>query len=91
MRLLETLAEHLSDRYVWRGPVGFEMATCGEPGAFWDLSMRKIIVCYELAVDYANLYRGYDAAWIRLHRSHPHVEGWRDVTPRLYEIVRVRT
>ena len=59
MRLLETLAEHLSDRYVWRGPVGFEMTTCGEPGAHWDLSLHKIIVCYELAVDYANLYRGY--------------------------------
>ena len=59
IRLLETLAEHLADRYVWRGPVSFEMADCGEPGARWDLSLRKIIVCYELAVDYTNLYRGY--------------------------------
>ena len=59
MRLLETLAEHLSDRYVWRGPVAFEMTTCSEPGAFWDASIRKIIVCYELAMDYADLYRGY--------------------------------
>jgi hypothetical protein len=59
IQLLETLAEHLSDRYVWRGPVGLEMTDCGEPGAHWDLSLRKIIVCYELAVDYANLYRGY--------------------------------
>ena len=59
MRLLETLAEHLSDRYVWRGPVAFEMTTCSEPGAFWDVSIRKIIVCYELAIDYADLYRGY--------------------------------
>ena len=59
MRLLEILAEHLADRYVWRGPVAFEMTTCGEPGAHWDLSLRKIVVCYELAVDFANLYRGY--------------------------------
>ena len=59
MRLLETLAEHLSDRYVWRGPVAFEMTTCSEPGAFWDVSIRKIIVCYELAIDYADLHRGY--------------------------------
>jgi hypothetical protein len=59
MRLLETLAEHLSDRFVWRGPVAFEMTTCSEPGAFWDVSIRKIIVCYELAIDFAELHRGY--------------------------------
>jgi Putative metallopeptidase len=61
MRLLETLAEHLSDRYVWRGepPVAFVMMTCGEPGAFWHLPTRRIIVCYELAIDYADLYHGY--------------------------------
>ena len=59
MRLLETLAEHLSDRYVWRGPVAFEMTTCSQPGAFWDVSIRKVIVCYELAIDYAELHRGY--------------------------------
>jgi hypothetical protein len=59
MRLLEILAEHLSDKFAWRGPVGLEMTICGEPGAHWDLSLRKIIVCYELAVDYANLYRGF--------------------------------
>ena len=59
MRLLETLAEHLSDRYVWRRPIAFEMTTCSEPGAFWDVSIYKIIVCYELAIDYADLYRGY--------------------------------
>jgi len=59
MRLLETLAEHLSDRFVWRGPIAFEMTTCSEPGAFWDVSIRKIIVCYELAIDYADLYHGY--------------------------------
>ena len=59
MRLLESLAEHLSDRYVWRRPIVFEMTTCSEPGAFWDVSIHKIIVCYELATDYADLYRGY--------------------------------
>jgi len=59
IRLLETLAEHLSDRFVWRGPIGLEMSPCGEPGARWDLSARKIIVCYELAVDFADLYRDY--------------------------------
>ena len=42
-----------------RAPVAFEMTTCSQPGAFWDVSIRKIIVCYELAIDYADLHRGY--------------------------------
>ena len=59
IRLLETFAEHISTRYALRGPIGIEMITCNEPGAHWDLSIRKIIVCYELAADFADLYRGY--------------------------------
>jgi hypothetical protein len=59
IRLLEKLAEHLSDRFVWRGPVALEMTSCGEPGARWDLSARRIIVCYELAAEFADLYRDY--------------------------------
>jgi hypothetical protein len=59
MRLLETLAEHLSDRYVWREPVGFEMMACGEPNARWAPLLHKVVVCYELAVDFADLHRGY--------------------------------
>ena len=42
-----------------RAPVAFEMTTCSQPGAFWDVSIRKIIVCYELTIDYADLHRGY--------------------------------
>jgi len=59
IRLLETIAEYLSDRFVWRGAIGIEMTSCDEPGAHWDLSIRKIIVCYELAADFADLYRDY--------------------------------
>jgi hypothetical protein len=59
IRLLEILSEHLSDRYVWRGPVGMVMEECGEPGARWDLSDRKIHVCYELAADFGMMYRDY--------------------------------
>jgi hypothetical protein len=57
IRFLEILAEHISDRFVLRGPVSLEMSECGEPNAHWDLSARKILVCYELAVDFAELYR----------------------------------
>lgn len=55
--LLELLAEHISDRYVLRGPVGVEALECGEPNARWDLAARKILVCYELAAEFGDLYR----------------------------------
>lgn len=57
IRFLEILAAHISDRFVLRGPISLEMLECGEPNAHWDLSARKIFVCYELAVDFAELYR----------------------------------
>jgi len=59
IRLLETLADHLSNRFVWRRPISFEMTSCNEPSARTDLAARKIIVCYELAADFAELYRDY--------------------------------
>jgi len=59
LEMLEQVANHLSDRYVWRRPIAFEMADCGEPAAHWDLSTQKITVCYELAVDFGRLYQGY--------------------------------
>ena len=62
LRILEEVAEHLSDRYVWRRPVALEMTSCNEPAARWDLSLQKIIVCYELAADFARLYRDYARA-----------------------------
>ncbi|MEJ0077515.1 MAG: DUF4344 domain-containing metallopeptidase [Alphaproteobacteria bacterium] len=62
IKMLEVIAEYLSDRFVWtRGPVGLEAKECKEPGAFWDLQTRKIYVCYELAVDFIDMYRGYSA------------------------------
>jgi Putative metallopeptidase len=57
IRLLEIFAEHISDRFVLRGPITLEMLECGEPNAHWDLSARKIFVCYELAADFTDLYR----------------------------------
>jgi hypothetical protein len=59
MRLLETLPEHLSDQYVWPEPVGFEMTACDDPNARWDPVLHKIVICYELAVDFVDLHRGY--------------------------------
>jgi hypothetical protein len=62
IKLLETLANHLSDRYVWRRPLGLQMKSCGEPNAYWNVRDRKITVCYELAADFAELHRDYGSA-----------------------------
>jgi hypothetical protein len=62
IRLLEVLAEHLSDRFVWPKPISMVMEECNEPGARWDLSDRKIHVCYELAADFGSMYRDFAGA-----------------------------
>jgi hypothetical protein len=59
IRLLETVAEHAADDFVWPAPFTLEMQSCGSPNAGWDPSTRKLTVCYELARDFAGLYRGY--------------------------------
>ena len=59
VRLLETVANFAAERYVWRRPITLEMQTCGTPGARWDLSAQKIVICYEMAMDFALLYRDY--------------------------------
>ena len=48
--------------FVWRKPIGLEMRECGEPGAYWNLSTRKVTICYELCTDFEQLYSGYAAA-----------------------------
>jgi Putative metallopeptidase len=62
IRLLETVAEHASDEYAWPAPFTLEMQSCGYPNARWDLATHKLIVCYELSTEFADLYRGYAGA-----------------------------
>jgi Putative metallopeptidase len=57
--MLEIVAELAADRYVWRRPITIEVQTCGFPNADWDLGNHRILVCYEMAQDFADLYRGY--------------------------------
>ena len=59
---LETIADHLADQYAWPTPFTLEMASCGFPNGRWDLQTHKLTLCYELAVDFADLYRGYGPA-----------------------------
>jgi len=59
MRILETVAHLLEDQYVLPKPVSLEMQTCGETGARWDLTLKAVIICYEFAQEFSQLYRTY--------------------------------
>src|SRR5262249_6549472 len=58
IKLLETVAS-FAERYVWPRPITLEMLTCAQPNAHWDLDAGKIVICYELAQDFAMLYRDF--------------------------------
>jgi len=59
IRLLEALADYASTRFVWRAPFTIEAQTCGQPDTHWDISVHKLLTCYEMAADFAILYRDY--------------------------------
>jgi hypothetical protein len=57
IRFLETFAEYVGDRYAWPKPFTMEMVECGDVGANWR--SLKLRICYEMAQDFAELYRDY--------------------------------
>jgi hypothetical protein len=59
MKLLETIAETMSDRFAWRAPVSLEMQTCGDANARFEFRTKKVVLCYELAGEFSELYRRY--------------------------------
>jgi hypothetical protein len=59
IRLLETVAEHAADEFAWPMPFTLEMQSRGYPNARWDLPTHKLTMCYELALEFADLYRTY--------------------------------
>jgi hypothetical protein len=61
IKLLEAVAVHTAEAFVWPAPFRLEAQSCGFPNARWDLKEHKLFVCYELAADFADLYRGYGA------------------------------
>lgn len=54
---LETIAKFAADRFAWRAPIVVEMRSCGGPGAAWTATTRTLHICYEMAQDFAELYR----------------------------------
>ena len=59
IKLLEPVAQLASEQFVWPTPFALEMQSCGVINAAWAASTHKLTLCYELAADFAELYRGY--------------------------------
>jgi Putative metallopeptidase len=59
---LEPVAAFLADQLVWPTPFTLEMQSCGFVNARWVASTHKLTLCYELATDFAELYRDYSVA-----------------------------
>jgi hypothetical protein len=57
--LLEAVAERAASNIAWPAPFTLEAKSCGVVNAAWDSSTHKLTLCYELAADFADLYRGY--------------------------------
>ncbi len=62
LRLLETMAENAADKLDWPAPLTLEMQSCGFINARWVEATRKLTLCYELADDFAELYRDFNKA-----------------------------
>jgi hypothetical protein len=62
IRILETVAQAAAADFAWPAPFTMEMQTCGRSDAAWSDKTRTVRVCYELAFDFAQLYRAYVAA-----------------------------
>jgi hypothetical protein len=59
IKLLDVVAEHAADQYIWQGPFALKMQSCGASNAHWYMQAREVILCYDLAADFAKLYRDY--------------------------------
>jgi putative metallopeptidase DUF4344 len=59
IQFLEIFADLFAERYAWPAPITLEMRSCGEPGARWTTPRRTIHICYEMAQEFAELYREF--------------------------------
>lgn len=59
MGLLEALAFHAADRYVWPNPFSIVARSCGDPNATWNIGAKTLTLCYELAREFIELFQGY--------------------------------
>ncbi len=61
LRLLEAVTERAEDNLAWPAPFALEMQSCGFINARWVVTTRKLTLCYELAADFAELYRDFNS------------------------------
>ena len=59
IQLLEIVAQQAGDQLAWPAPFTLEGQTCGFINARWVASTHKLTLCYELAADFADLFRTY--------------------------------
>jgi hypothetical protein len=59
IKLLDGVAARSRELVVWPTPFSLEMQTCGSANAQWVPSTHKLTLCYEMAQDFAELYRDY--------------------------------
>jgi hypothetical protein len=57
--MLEAIAERAASAIAWPEPFTVEAQSCGYLNAAWIPDKHKLFLCYELAADFADLYRGY--------------------------------
>jgi hypothetical protein len=62
VRFLETVAEHLEEQYTWRKPIHMKIQSCGQSDARWNIPDKTVYLCYEMAEEFVQLYRGYTEA-----------------------------
>jgi len=55
--MMERVSTLMSDHYAWRKPFAIETRTCGESGANWSIPQHKVVICYELADEFVQLYK----------------------------------
>jgi hypothetical protein len=62
IKMLEITAQRVANQFVWPAPIAVEMQSCGHPNSAWHKATRVLTLCYELAADFGDLYRAYNAA-----------------------------
>jgi hypothetical protein len=62
LQILESVAEWLSEDFVWKTPISLEMRECGKADARYLPLSKKIYVCYELIREFVQLHRNYGQA-----------------------------
>jgi hypothetical protein len=72
LQFLEIIAELAADRFAWRDPIVMEMRSCGDAGASWAISTRRLHICYEMVRDFAELYRDFGRDRTPMKRTAKH-------------------